>query len=221
MKIVLQVGLGIDAERVSPFARSFADFNDLAVTYYSYLPEKIRTDLKDHTFPVQEFSTVSTSGNASELDSIDEMDLNENEVNDLFDNVVKFVLQQDEEDERSPDASSFMIPMNRLQDDIRNPEENMFTWPLLKNVISTVIRGIRDQPRQSLAVYSAIFNCMNSVYQRRTTTACDDRKFNSLQGRWWGKSRTDCAAQNNSQGRGQAFFFKEECFLFMKMKNHI
>ena len=144
------------------------------------MPEKIRTDLKDHTFPVQEFSTVSTSGNASELDSIDEMDLNENEVNDLFDNVVKFVLQQDEEDERNPDVSSFMIPMNRLQDDIRNPEENMFTWPLQKNVISTVIRCIRDQPRQSVAVYSAIFNCMNSVYQRRTTTACDDRKFNSL-----------------------------------------
>ena len=42
------------------------------------------------------------------------MDLNEIEVNDLFDNVVIFVLQQDEEDERIPDASSFMIPMNRL-----------------------------------------------------------------------------------------------------------
>jgi len=40
------------------------------------------------------------------------MDLNENEVNDLSDNVVKFVLQQDEQDERNPDASSFMIPMN-------------------------------------------------------------------------------------------------------------
>ena len=35
MKVFLQVGLGIDAERVSPFARSFADFNNLAVTYYS------------------------------------------------------------------------------------------------------------------------------------------------------------------------------------------
>lgn len=199
MKTFLQVGLGIDAERVSPFARSFADFNDLAVTYYSYLPQKIRTDLKDHTFPVQEFATVSTSGNTSELDDIAEIDLNENDVNDLFDNVVKFVLQQGEEDVRIPDASSFMIPMNSLQNDIRNQEENMFTWPLLKNVISTVIRGIHDQPRQSVAVYSAIFNCMNSVYQRRTTTASDDRKFNSLQGRWWGKARTDGTAQNNSQ----------------------
>jgi len=114
MKIFLQVGLGIDAERVSPFARSFADFNDLAVTYYSYLPEKLGLTSKTIHFLFKNFSTVSTRGNASELDSIDEMDLNENEVNDLFDNVVKFVLQQDEEDERNPDASSFMIPLNRL-----------------------------------------------------------------------------------------------------------
>ena len=83
-----------------------------------------------------------------------------------------------------PDASSFMIPMSRLQDDISNSEENMFTWLLLKNVISTVIRGIRDQPQQSAVVYSAILNYMNAVHQRRTTTACNDRKFNSLQGKW-------------------------------------
>ena len=95
MKIFLQVGMGIDAKSVSPFARSFAYFNDFAVTYHSYLPEKISSDLKDHTFPVQELSTVSKSGDASELDSIDEKDLNKNEVNDLFDNVVKCVLQQD------------------------------------------------------------------------------------------------------------------------------
>ena len=65
------------------------------MTYHSYLPENISSDLKDHTFPVQELSTVSKSGDASELDSIDEKDLNKNEVNDLFDNVVKCVLQQD------------------------------------------------------------------------------------------------------------------------------
>ena len=194
MKTFLQVGLGIDPEQISPFARSFADFNDIAATYYSYLPEKIRTDLKDHTFPPQD-------SNASELDNI-EMDLNENEVNDLFDNVVKFVLQQDKEDEIIPDASSFMIPMNSLQDDICNPEENIFTWPLLKNVISTVIRGVRDQPQQTEAMYSAIFSCMDSVYHRRITAASDDRRFNSLQGRWWGKARTDSAAQSNSQGQG-------------------
>ena len=32
MKLFLKVGLGIDAEQVSPFARSFGDFNDLAAT---------------------------------------------------------------------------------------------------------------------------------------------------------------------------------------------
>ena len=72
---------------------------------------------------------------------------------------MKFILTEDERDERNPDASSFMIPMNRFQDNIRNPEDNQFTWPLLKNVISTVVRS-----SQSAEVYSAIFNCMNSVY---------------------------------------------------------
>ena len=110
--------------------------------------------------------------------------------------------------EMNPDASSFMIPMSRPQDDISNSEENMFTWLLLKNVISTVIRGIRDQPQQSAVVYSAILNCMNAVHQRRTTTACNDRKFNSLQGKWWGKARTDCAAQNDSQGRGTSYLLR-------------
>jgi len=61
MKIFLQLGFGINANKVSPFARSFEDFNDLAVTYYSYLPEKIRNGLKDHTFPVQDVY-VSNSG---------------------------------------------------------------------------------------------------------------------------------------------------------------
>ena len=141
-------------------------------------------------------------------DSINEKDFNKNVGNHLFDNVVKFILTEDERDERNPDASSFMIPMNRFQDNIRNPEDNQFTWPLLKNVISTVVRSIRHQSQQSAEVYSAIFNCMNSVYQRRTKTACDDRKFKSLQGRWWGKARSDCAAENDSQGLGTSYLLR-------------
>lgn len=127
--------------------------------------ETTRTGLSDHTFPLNEFATSSAS---ELLDDVNKIDLNETEVNDLLDNVVKFVLQQDEDDKAIPAASSFMIPMNALQDNTGPPtEQNTCTWPLLKNVLSTVVEVMRDQPSQN-AVYSAIFNCMSSVYQRRT-----------------------------------------------------
>ena len=65
MKMFLELGLGIDSDEISPFAKKFTDLNDLASTYYSYLPQSIRNELSSINDSTS--SATSVNGNRSNL----------------------------------------------------------------------------------------------------------------------------------------------------------
>jgi len=131
MKLFLQVGLPIPSEDLSPFLKNFEDFNDVASTYYAYLPNKLQSDLKDHTFPLQDLS-ASAAMDSEVVDEVQPPNLDQEVVNDLFDNVLNVVLNYNDETTRIPDPSSFMVPLTTLQEDVQIRE---------KGIIIVCLRG--------------------------------------------------------------------------------
>jgi len=110
--------------------------------------------------------------------------------------VAASVLLRRDDDDIPPSQGSFLIPLDHLQQRSTTARhgqeyEPVYTWPLLENVLANVRNNGESATASDTEVYHSIISCMDSAYQRKTTTASDKQKFNTLKGRWWGKTSSD------------------------------
>ena len=216
----LRNGMGIQQSDISPFARTFNSFKALAHCYFFYLPQETREELSDHVYT--NGASINQHEPESPLDNIDNL-VDDLEVTDTLENAVSMRLQDNENNTTSITYKQF-IP-HGLQAIVENEAEevretNPSHWKTLTNVMKLVVESrLDDDPndpntRSLNHIFDAASVCMSGAKQAMNVSTSDMQKYNSLKGRWWGKSesiRTDAGPRNHiGLKRGLLFYHKHK-----------
>jgi hypothetical protein len=181
MVAFLHEGLNVTKEAISPFAKTFASFMDLAHVYFYFLSADTRAQLVDHVFSPPA-SNFMEQGQVDEYDDIAIEDVHE-----ALRYAVNLALDDDNNMADVNVQPQQFIPNGLLQDSTENDDESI-SWKELTQVMKQAILAKQPQ-RSTCCILSLISSCMEKGSQRLNASTSDAQKFKSLKGRWWGESK--------------------------------
>jgi hypothetical protein len=208
----LQNGMGIQQRDISPFARSFDSFKSLAHCYFFYLPPHLQTELsQQHAYTNGESIQVKEESELNDL-NIDDADTtdalqyavnlaledNESTANIHFDQFIPHGLQADALEIVSCEVDSF---------------NSCNLWHILTKTLELVEQSHFQETSDLTQILSMVVECMGGAKQKVSVSINDAQKYNSLRGRWWGKSESvNATSDNTSLKRGLLFLYNSRIY---------
>ena len=187
----LRLGLGMDVEAISPFAKQFSSLMELAHVYFYYLSADTRAQL-DHVFP----PPVSNFMANDEVDEYDDIAIED--ADEALRYAVNSALDDDiNNDDVGVQSHQFipdgLQPSSTLHHSENNDGEAICSWKTLNEVMHEVTeRNMQsyDSSSSFTSILSMLSACMKKTNQRLNGSTSDVQKYKSLKGRWWGESKT-------------------------------
>ena len=214
MTTFLVNGMKLGKTEISPFATIFDNMKSLACIYYFYLPGELQKEIQDHNY---------TNGNVPKeppIHTVEDVD-EENEETSL--DTLEYACRQTIRDRivsSANNANQFMPQaLTTSPRSINNEVLLDSPWENLTQTMSFILNQRKDTNLFSNGmqqIFEGITKCIGGTRQVIQVSTNDAQKYNSLKGRWWGKSNKiddyDVTDSSLVLKRGQLFLYNSKTY---------